>query len=389
MARSKKDAAAMPVAAFVGDHHSGGGYVNRGIDDSQFSMAQVKDWAVANKVELVALLGDYADKQRNRSSAIVPLRTQLEQIRDAGIDVGFIQGNHDFDSPPWLSGGGFFWLDKEVVDLHGFLWMGLDYRPRDEILRTLAEDIPDDVTGLIMHQCWSDFMGDVAAPQCGFEDVPVQVLRLVTGDYHGGCMIDTYRGKGGQKLIVANPGATSMQDISEPGEKAFVAFLSDGTFLEVPLKTRVVLRSDVLHTSNDLDRFVGEVGQAIDSATAQASRQGYPEDMWKPLLQVVYSHAIPDGLRRIERVVNGRAHLFPKELKPEKVTKTFKANVAEAKGKAFTPQMLLKEEIDPAGKDDPLDKEAYVLAETLLNTNTKDDVVREIAKYRQRVMEGA
>src|SRR5215471_16425386 len=108
MARSKKDAAAMPVAAFVGDHHSGGGYVNRGIDDSQFSMAQVKDWAVANKVELVALLGDYADKQRNRSSAIVPLRTQLEQIRDAGIDVGFIQGNHDFDSPPWLSGGGFF-----------------------------------------------------------------------------------------------------------------------------------------------------------------------------------------------------------------------------------------------------------------------------------------
>lgn len=373
------------VAAFVADHHSGGGYPSRGIDDSEFSLYQVLDWVKRQEeVKHLVLLGDSVDKQRNRAAAVMPLVSQLRNAKDtiADLDIGFIQGNHDYDVPPWLAVPGVQWLDQQVIDIHGHWFYCLDFRPRDDIQELLAGGLPDGVTGLLMHQTWSNFMGDVAAPQCGFEDVPEPVRRIVTGDYHGEAILKTYRGKGGQKILVCNPGPTSMQEITEPDEKCFAAMRADGTFELIPLKTRPVLRSDALLNADDMEKFVAEVGQAVDTAVQTAAANHLPEELWRPLLQVTYTHAIPEAKARIEKVIGDKAHLFLKELKPEKVTRTYKANLEAAKGQAFTPLSLLDQEINPANK------EAHALAEHLLAaTRTKDEVLREVSKWRQQKME--
>jgi predicted phosphodiesterase len=376
-----------PIAAFVADHHSGGGYVNRGVDDSDYSLRQIVYWALKHKPDWIIFLGDVVDKQRNRSAAIMPLLDCIDTLRANSIQVGFIQGNHDKSDPPWLLMDGTRWLHKETLKLGDRWFCGLDYQTQEDVQRFLAEEVPSSVTGLLMHQTWSNFMGEICAPQCAFEDVKSPVTMVVTGDYHGECIVDTYNGRDGQKVRVVNPGATSLQDISEPDDKYFVVLYPNDVLTRQKLETRIILHR-MIHTPEDLNSFLATISSEVTMTVADAKDRCLPESMYKPFLRVTYSHKLPDVLRRIENAVKNTVHLFPKEIRSTKENKSFVVNPGSVKiGKAVTVLDLLDKEIDPEGKDNKIDKEAYLLAETLLGTQTKLQVQVALAKWRNAVLE--
>jgi hypothetical protein len=368
------------LAYLFADHHSGGGYPTRGIDDSQYSMAQIVARALEDRPEWVISLGDAVNKAQTYADAVVPLTVQLRRLTGAGIRVGFIDGNHDKRGLSWLSGE-FTHLDGEVVRLGGHRWMGVDFRTRDGLARRWA-DLPGDVGGLFMHQCWGDFVRFEGVAQGDFADVPSPVRMLATGDFHGECVIRTFAGKDGQEVTVCNPGSTSMQEIREPADKFFVALYDDDDrpFVKVPLRTRRVVRPSVVHSQGELGRLLGEVGVLVDDARAQAEAWGLPEAVCRPLLHVTHSSTLADLPRRLEKVVGGGAHLFYSEVRPEEEGRPTAAPVA-ADGEALTPLALLAREMAAGESERPLDRDAYALAQLLYHEKDRASITRKVKEW--------
>jgi hypothetical protein len=372
---------AKTLAYLFADLHAGGGYPQRGIDDWDFSLKQVIDRAVKDEVLWVISLGDAVNSAKTHADAPVPLKNLLRKLIKEGVSFGYIDGNHDKRHVSWLSDPEFYHLDGQVIHLGDVPWMGIDFRPREQLQELLAGEQVAQARGLFMHQAWHELMRFDDVPQCGVGDIPKPVTMVATGDFHGACVVETYPGKDGQKVRFVNPGSMSMQNILEPGEKFFVAVTDDEQrpFKKVALKTRTVLRVAGIHTSNDLDRLLSEVRPMIDAAYSQAASKDLPESMYKPMLHVTYSSSLNSLPRRVEKVVQDRAHLFWTEMKPEKATTTFKANVESHKGEAFTPMSLLSQEIDPEDPEDPLAKDAHSLAQLLYHAKDKADV-RKVAQ---------
>ena len=377
-----------PVFLVFADHHEGGGWAHRDIrGDTAFALEQIVSYAErhSDTLDAVGLLGDASDRQRNRSGGIVPLKNALRRIPDAGVTFGFLQGNHDADDPPWLSDPLFQHWDRTAVDVHGYLFYGLDYRPREEVQYALANDVPTDVTGLLMHQCWGDFMGDLACPQCELADVPSPVIRVVSGDNHTGFIDAVRRGKHGQEVRFVNPGATNMQEIAEPGDKYFAVMDAAGKFHRVLLKSRPVVRTELIDSEEAMDRFLETVRGTLADRVEWAASAGVPPEVQKPLLQVYHSHAMADVKRRVVNVVKDAAHLFWKETKPEAVTAKYHVNLAKAGGAAFTPARVLDEEF--AG-DDAVTRRALVLARGLAEPMERAAVETAVERWRAEQLGG-
>lgn len=348
------------------------------LGDSMESLNQIFTYAIRNKAKAVIGAGDLIDKQRNRAGPINFFHTQLDRLEQASIPFWFIEGQHDMDSPPWLSGHR--WakhMHKEEVQVGEFKLYGLNYLPFGELQEAL-EHIPDDTDMLVCHQTWGDWMGDIASPQGQFSDVPV-VKLLFSGDFHK-FVLEKAKGKDGQKIIVCSPGSTCMQEIPEPPDKFFVAFKDDGTFERVRLKTRPMIDWPVMNRPEDLNAFAEEVEAELSAAQQRGAALELPSNLTTPLMRVTYSSRLEDCVRRVEKIIGNRAHLFFKELMPEE--KLAKMAIAKkAKGEAVTPLTELPKEVDPEKEPD-----VFSLVQRLLTTahaggNTKDELLRWRSEY--------
>lgn len=221
-------------------------------------------------------------------------------------------------------------------------------------------------------------MGDIASPQGQFSDVPV-VKLLFSGDFHK-FVLEKAKGKDGQKIIVCSPGSTCMQEIPEPPDKFFVAFKDDGTFERVRLKTRPMIDWPVMNRPEDLNAFAEEVEAELSAAQQRGAALELPSNLTTPLMRVTYSSRLEDCVRRVEKIIGNRAHLFFKELMPEE--KLAKMAIAKkAKGEAVTPLTELPKEVDPEKEPD-----VFSLVQRLLTTahaggNTKDELLRWRSEY--------
>jgi len=59
--------------------------------------AKIVDYAIDNKVDVLALTGDVVDQDNRYFEAIGPLQTGFEKLRNAEIAVYMVSGNHDYD----------------------------------------------------------------------------------------------------------------------------------------------------------------------------------------------------------------------------------------------------------------------------------------------------
>lgn len=393
MAKTKTPKEPVDVAVFYADLHCGGGYPSRGIDDSLHALQQVIDYATNSAtVQTVVDLGDSLDRARNPSAAVTPLRMRLKELASGGVNFLFIQGNHDHAGTgvlPWLFDNDAMvqHVHKKVVTVGEFSWIGHDYAPAAEIQDWLANGIPGEATGLFLHQCWGDFMGTIASPQMSASDIPLPIVRVATGDYHGESIIKTLIGKDGQKLLVTNPGSMSVQSIIEPQEKFFVAFRSDGSFRRIPLVTRQMLTVSIL-SEEEMTEFLEESDRFLGEAYARGANANLPDEMLRPLMRVAYSSSVAGAWRRVQKAVGDQAHLFPSEVRPEKVDG--KVTVVDVKGRVASLENTFRPYVEQFLIDNGmsgLTVEVTELVELLISKTSAEEVRREIEAWRVKQLE--
>lgn len=280
--------------------------------DAYYSFKQIVDYSIEQGVEALVGAGDLIDKVVNNSDPIVFLNQQLDRLKKAKVRVLYVQGQHEMADKPWLSGHE--WpehISGQQLTVDTVCMFGLDYHP-NPLLQIALAAIPEGTHLLIAHQVWGEFMGSIASPEGNMGDVPV-VQTVFTGDYHVRKELDV-RGKDGQKLKVISPGSTCLQSIDEPWKKFFYVVYDDYTWKKVRLKTRQRVDWNLMG-STDVD----EALQLLEPELVRIADEtvGYDERVRKPIFWIEYPFKLAGHRGRIEKALNGRAHIFWKERPPE------------------------------------------------------------------------
>lgn len=343
--------------------------------DEQFAFQQIVDAAIEHRVDYLMLAGDLLDKQTNRAKTVSFLYLQLERLRKCNISVLYTQGQHDFDDPPWFSG--VKWtthLHKQSFSVGGsqYRLYGLDWQPFGKLQEELVE-IPSDVDFLICHQVWGDWMGDIAAPQGTFNQIPGHIKFVQSGDLHQ-WKLERKKNLNEEKMWTLSTGATTQRKIDEPDTHYYALFYPDGHFEKKVLRSRVYLESSLMLRTEDVDQFMGELEPILAVAHQKAAARELPEEMYRPVFRISYSAKLTDVVRRVEKAIDGRAILNFKERPPEEKIQEYANAKKTKKGDAVTPKSVLGEEVDK--EESPA---VYELCERMLSAEDKE---LEFAKWR-------
>jgi hypothetical protein len=266
------------------------------------------------------LAGDLLDKQSNNSEAIVQFTTGLRRLSSAGIRVLFVQGQHEYQKVPWASLADTHWLNDDVLEWNGWRIGGSDFKLEPEFQEFLRSHVATSSDVLVCHQVWKDFMGEIAATQGSFDQVPSNVKLLITGDFHEN--ISMYHGE----MTVLSPGSTHMRSITEPPQKmVFLIELNEdrqdmvGVSLS-GLPSRQIIRIDLTEMLSTEDHGVtvedvlGKVSDGLEDARLYAVSAELPEELAKPLLYVIHFKEDSEYANAIHRTFAERAHIFFKQV---------------------------------------------------------------------------
>lgn len=351
-----------PVALYCADLH-----IKRR-EDEKFALRQLVKAAMANQVGHFIVGGDTIDRQSNRADPIsFLLREVLDPLAEAGVSFDYIQGQHDWDDPPWPSGhGNAFHAHKATFGVGPHTAYGLDFQPFGKLQEELAE-VPRGVDLLFTHQGWGDWMGADKNPQGDFAQVPGHVKVVASGDLHA-FKQEKHKNADGVKMLCLSPGATAMQKVNEPPEHFYFFIDDDGLFRARKLHSRIFIDWSLLNQARDLDRFMDEIEAELGTAYQTAASRDYPEGMLRPYLRVTYSHRLADTVRRVTKAVGDRAIIHWKEIPPSADPEVDKASAVPGQGEAVTPLSVLDDEVD---KDEH--PEVFELTSRLLQTNNCEE----------------
>ena len=334
--------------------------------DSYFAWKQIVDDALRRDVRHVLLLGDIVNRPNNPDGPIRELLAGLSDLDSSGVTTGYILGQHDGRCHwPRLTGEASP-MHRRLTDVGGALVYGLDYQLAGSLQKELDE-IPASADVLAAHQVWADFMGDVAAPQGSFSDVPV-VSVVLTGDYHK-CLSLKTRGKGGQRLTAYSLGSTCMQEVSEPCDKYFGVLGDDLKLRKVRLRSRPKVEGPTLLDEGSLAEFVAGLPGLLDEVYDENA--DLPAEVRTPLLRFTYAHTLPDAPRRVRKAAAGRAVVFDKEVPPEPASRVF----AASKEAVFTLEGCLPLLVSPKREAD-----LYELALTAVQADDPEAALRAWAR---------
>ncbi len=349
---------------FTADNHlADASWVGRPIlGDAYFAAEQVADIAIARKVKVVGVAGDFLDKRRNNSRAVAVMRQMAARLKKADIDVLFVQGQHDQSDPPWLSlCPGARHLDR------GFLGpvYGLDYLPGEQLGAAVADARPS-CPILMCHQMWAEHAPHGAEPDGSIEElIPKHIKVVVSGDIHAH-LIKEIRTKAGHKVKFISPGSTCMQDIAESDQKKVVILDTDDYSHEVvALKCRPCVKARSVASAHDLDKLLRELPSLV--ADAEEETKGWPEEIQRPLLRVKYVRSMPEVEDVVRELLGTRVHYFFDYVQEDGADDASAYTGAAWKGRA---REILLQCLDEEFEGQT-DTEAYRLARELLDNDAE------------------
>jgi len=360
-----------PIALLFSDAH-----LRRDKFDTFFAFEQIVNTAIEHNIPLIGA-GDLIDKQTNRATTIVFLAEQLQRLRKEKLKLYHVQGQHEYDVVPWLNvASNAVHIHKKEVTIGDFSFYGLDWQPFG-ILQDELSEIPDTANFLVCHQVWSDWMGDVAAPQGSMAQIPGHIKYVQSGDLHQ-WKLEKRKNADGEKMLVLSCGATTKQKIDEPDKHYYALLYPDGKITQQTLRSRVMIDCSLINRPEDVDIFMSELEPVLAAAAQKAEALELPEVMRKPYMRVTYSSKLPETVRRIEKAVAERALLFFKQLLPAEKLAAYKASKITTDDTAVTPLSVLGEELDK--EEHP---EVYGLVSRLLQTSEPEV---EFAKWRSEFL---
>lgn len=279
--------------------------------DSKFGLEQVVDKAVELEAEWLFLLGDNFNVRHPSGEEVEVLLRQTHRASKAGVNTGFIQGQHCWQRSPWPLlvghlGERIYWLHEQTVTMAGHQVYGLDWTNSMDLPGKLAQ-VPREADILLMHQVWHDLCGEQVHPEVASKDIPANIRLLMTGDFHDHRAMSVTNA-GGNRMTFLSPGPVCMQNLAEPAKKFFYVIYDDLTFDSVPLKSRNCLRY-VLQSKEDLDAFIA--GNVTECTTPQ---EGVPDYIAMNVVEVRYYDNIPECRQRLLAVLDKKCHHFLKPI---------------------------------------------------------------------------
>lgn len=346
--------------------------------DSYAACHYICDWAFENGVTHVIIAGDILDKQRNNSTAIHHLTTNLEMLTDAGIKVYFNQGQHCMQEQPWplLVPGVVHLKLGDVYNIGDLMVGGFDFCHKEQLQVYLKSDPVKELDMLVCHQVWHDFMGDVGNPQGCFADVPDNISTIITGDYHE-AICQGYAGK-----VVLSPGSTHLRSISEPVDKSFyVCDFNSQTFARsVSIPTRRAYSITADSTPEELDSKIdGCIAMNnqywVENKLLPEHRVDDPvrtkSGIYTPLIRIIHdAGSFDQGCQKVVAKYESDAHFFYKAVKPEE-NKDLEILEHVDAGDRLRMVDCLNAAVDP--QDKPL---VHSLATALLGSGEPEEILK-------------
>lgn len=201
--------------------------------DSFWALEQVVSGAIGLGATAVIGAGDLLDQQRNRSSPITFWYRQLSRLQAAKIPFFYVEGQHDQDTPPWLSGhANAFSLHRRTVVLDGWKVYGVNFCRESTLLDELRA-VPADTDLLVCHQAWQEWVGP--SGQASLADLP-DVPWVFTGDFHD------HRVEKHGRRTVCSPGSLAMQSLNEPRRKGYFVLDRKTGLSWKPIRSRPFVR---------------------------------------------------------------------------------------------------------------------------------------------------
>lgn len=285
------------------------------VGDAEWAFTQLVDYCIEKQAEALVLAGDLIDKKINDSLPIKCLRVQIDRLQQAAVPVYYIQGQHELADPPWMNSVS-DWpqhIHQKMVEVAGLTLYGLDFTIQSDLSEKLAR-IPYNANTLIAHQVWEEFMGSIAVCQGSLASLPKQIRYCITGDLHCTEIRDITKHAGGT-VTVLSPGATHMRKINEPGVHHFFVWDSNLKKFEIgDLQSRDVYRFNI-----DSRVALKQLQETFDKTFYKLSKETehYPENLKKPIVQLVYDTSVPDAREKSLAVIGDRAFIFEQPVWPD------------------------------------------------------------------------
>ncbi len=296
---------ATPIAVFTGDNHLRPTTWAKHPDlygDAYCSFQQIVAYCIEQMLPLI-LLGDLFDKARPDSLSVAFFLHQITLLREAGVPVYYVEGNHDKADPPWAAVSTYpQGISSAPIRVGGHRMVGIDYMAAGNLAEALAA-LPSGFEILVMHQSWLEIQR-VGHVDGTFSMIP-RGCTLLTGDYH---VCGTYNGRAadGEQVIAHSPGSTSMQALNESPAKCFGILHDDLSVVWQELITRPFVNA----TARTEEEFAALI-QNLETHLNGNPRHVRPPDIRKPILRFRYNDAIPEAYDRLVAAVGEAAHLFP------------------------------------------------------------------------------
>jgi len=226
--------------------------------DAAFNINYIADYAAEIGVKYMILAGDILDTPRSYSCCIEYLSPVSKWAKQSSSNkVLFVQGQHDFAVPPWLSllepNEAFIWLHLNTFTDPdtGIAFTGLDYLPyfNDHVSYDYMKD-----TVVITHQPWKDF---TPGGNLYLRDFCQDCKLLIAGDHHA----HTIKKLANYDLII--PGCIAPNNILEflLTFGFYVVYIDSDLkfsyeFVELPRRPFVVLAETALPVERATQEYV-------------------------------------------------------------------------------------------------------------------------------------
>lgn len=293
----------------VGDVHAGYrqyGYAMR-MADINHALEHVVNTAIKAEVDLVVFPGDIFDTTHPPLDVALFVRDQMAKLRQHGIKVFAIDGNHDLCSNNWLhlcnmSGdaavetlsAGFKMHNMVLTKGKDYLTIvGFDYMRRSQIVDALANMAKDGKRAdvLVMHQGVFEAAPHIQAceltsNQISTSAVTAGVKYVALGHYHDFKLFEH------EKVMFCYPGSIEKMASNEADGKKVVEVHFD--------KGKI---TTLLHAIPGRAFECFAVKEEDDIQKFKTAMNGYKNS---PFIYVRYVSTIPDVAARLEAAIDGR-----------------------------------------------------------------------------------
>ena len=314
----------------------------------------------------VILAGDIFNTRKVDGLSLMHVTKFIEDLLDADITTFFIQGNHDLDSLSALEVQGAIPLHKQLVEIGDKRVYGLDWMPREELKRTIQEEVPE-CDLLVLHCMFTHLVTFTNAADLELEDIPGHVGNVLVGDVH---VRDIGMLPNGG--FCCSPGPLHPCNIEQHGPHGMYVWGADrlGGGDRLVINTRPITRFKVPESVEDAEEYLSSIRDSLLAQSLIPTEEGL-----EPIIEIKTPTAHTARVEALEQEFKGRFRFFIKRNNTGKIL----SNQELADAREGMGQMTLLGGLSAfvSIEEEP---EVYTLLDELLSTPDSGDVIRNIVR---------